>query len=173
MAFQKEKKIDPKNTIPVRLFKKIMPVTDEYNGDHFIVRHAGILMATPLLVTLVFVESTDIIFAMDSIPAILAITTDPFIVYTSNAFAILGLRSMFFALQGSITAFCYLKYGLAIILGFVGAKMLLASFIHIPVLVSLAIIVSVLAITIVVSMYKNRGKTTCEECAYVEPEEKK
>lgn len=178
MAFQKEKKIDPKNTIPVRLFRKIMPVTDEYNGDHFVVRHAGILMATPLLVTLVFIESTDIIFAMDSIPAILAITTDPFIVYTSNAFAILGLRSMFFALQGSITAFCYLKYGLAVILGFVGAKMLLAGWVHIPVLVSLGVIVTVLAITVLLSMYVNRGKATCDDCGYEggecgEQEEKK
>jgi tellurite resistance protein TerC len=171
MAFQKEKKIDPKNTIAVRLFRKVMPVTDEYDGDHFVVRHAGILMATPLLVTLVFVESTDIVFALDSIPAILSITTDPFIVYTSNAFAILGLRSLFFALQGSISAFCYLKYGLAVILGFVGAKMLLSGYVHIPVLASLAVIVVVLLITIALSMYVNKGKQTCEECAYG-PEEK-
>ena len=118
-------------------------------------------MATPLLVTLVFVESTDIVFALDSIPAILAITTDTFIVYTSNAFAILGLRSMFFALSSAITAFCYLKYGLAVILSFVGLKMLISGYVHIPVIVSLAVIAIVLTITIAASLYKNKGRTTC------------
>ncbi|MCU0860953.1 MAG: TerC family protein [Methanomassiliicoccales archaeon] len=163
MAFGHDKKIDPKKNLAVRGFRKIFPVTDDYHGDKFWVRAAGTgaLMATPLLVTLIFVESTDIVFALDSIPAILAITTDPFIVYTSNAFAILGLRSLFFALSSAIAAFCYLKYGLAVILGFVGVKMLISGFVHIPVWASLAVIGVVLAITVAASLYKNRGRDTC------------
>jgi len=162
MAFSHDKKIDPKKNIAVRGFRKIFPVTDEYHGDKFWTRTAvGALVATPLLVTLVFVESTDIVFALDSIPAILSITTDPFIVYTSNAFAILGLRSLFFAMSSAITAFCYLKYGLSAILAFVGMKMLLAGFIHIPIEISLLIIGGILGVTILASLYKNRGRDTC------------
>ncbi len=162
MAFGKEKKIDINKSLAVRAFRKVIPVSDEYDGDKFWTRaKTGALMATPLLVTLVFVESTDIVFALDSIPAILAITTDPFIVYTSNAFALIGLRSMFFALSGAITAFCYLKYGLAAILAFVGAKMLLTEWVHVPVLASLAVIGLILAVTIGLSMYKNKGRDTC------------
>jgi tellurite resistance protein TerC len=118
---------------------------------------------------LVFVESTDIVFALDSIPAILAITTDTFIVYTSNAFAILGLRSMFFALSSAISAFCYLKYGLAVILSFVGFKMLASDFVYIPVLVSLAVIAVVLTVTIVASLYVNKRKNTCPVPGEKEP----
>ena len=162
MAFGKEKKIDVNKNLAVRAFRKVIPVSEDYDGDKFWTRaKTGALMATPLLVTLVFVESTDIVFALDSIPAILSITTDPFIVYTSNAFAIIGLRSMFFALSGAITAFCYLKYGLAVILGFVGAKMLVSEWVEIPVWASLAVIGVVLAVTISLSLHKNKGKTTC------------
>jgi tellurite resistance protein TerC len=162
MAFGKEKKIDINKSLAVRAFRKVIPVSEDYDGDKFWTRaKTGALMATPLLVTLVFVESTDIVFALDSIPAILAITTDPFIVYTSNAFALIGLRSMFFALSGAITAFCYLKYGLAAILGFVGAKMLLTEWVHVPVLASLGVIGLILAVTIGLSIYKNKGKGTC------------
>ncbi|MEM0449395.1 MAG: TerC family protein [Methanomassiliicoccales archaeon] len=163
MAFGHDKKIDPKKNLAVRGFSKLFPVTDDYHGDKFWVRLAGTgtITATPLLVTLIFVESTDIVFALDSIPAILAITTDSFIVYTSNAFAILGLRSLFFALSSAITAFCYLKYGLAVILSFVGVKMLISGVVHIPVVASLAVIGIVLGITIGASLYKNRGRDTC------------
>ena len=169
MAFSHDKKIDPKKNLAVRGFRKIFPVTDEYDHDKFWTRTAvGALVATPLLVTLVFVESTDIVFALDSIPAILAITTDPFIVYTSNAFAILGLRSLFFALSSAITAFCYLKYGLSVILAFVGLKMLLAGVVDIPIELSLLVIGGILGVTIVASLIKNRGRDTCPV-----PDEKK
>ena len=162
MAFSQDRKIDPKKNLAVLGFRKVFPVTDDYHGDRFWTRTAvGALVATPLLVTLVFVESTDIVFAMDSIPAILAITTDPFVVYTSNAFAILGLRSLFFALSSAITAFCYLKYGLSVILAFVGLKMLLAKFVHVPTELSLLVIAVVLGITIAASLIKNRGRDTC------------
>lgn len=162
MAFGHDRKIDPKKNLAVRGFRRIFPVTDEYHGDKFWTRTVtGALVATPLLVTLVFVESTDIVFALDSIPAILAITTDPFIVYTSNAFAILGLRSLFFALSSAITAFCYLKYGLSVILAFVGLKMLISGYVHIPVEISLLVIGGILAVTIIASLYKNRGRDSC------------
>ena len=130
-----------------------MPVTPEYRGDKFFVREKGILMATPLFVVLLLVEFTDLIFAVDSIPAIFAVTKDPFIVYTSNVFAILGLRSLYFALSGVMDKFHYLKIGLGIVLTFVGVKMLLA---HTPwkidTLISLGVIVLVLAGSVVASL---------------------
>ncbi len=146
MIFKKEEEIHPERNPVVRLFKRFMPVTSEYRADNFFVREKGILMATPLFVVLLLVEFTDLIFAVDSIPAIFAVTTDPFIVYTSNVFAILGLRSLYFALSGVMDKFHYLKIGLGVVLTFVGVKMLLA---HTPwkidTLVSLGVIVMVLA----------------------------
>lgn len=161
MLLQGEKKVEPDNNFAVKAFRRFFPTTSEYHGDKFFIRRAGVLVATPLFITLIFVEATDLVFAVDSIPAVLAITTDPFIVYTSNAFAILGLRSLYFALASAIPAFCYLKYGLAAILAFVGAKMLLADIYHIPVLVSLLAIIGILAASIVTSWLKNRGTKTC------------
>jgi tellurite resistance protein TerC len=146
MIFKKEEEIHPERNPLVWLFKRWMPVTSEYRADKFFVRENGILMATPLFVVLLLVEFTDLIFAVDSIPAIFAVTTDPFIVYTSNVFAILGLRSLYFALAGVMDKFHYLKIGLGVVLTFVGVKMLLA---HTPwkidTLVSLGVIVMVLA----------------------------
>ncbi|MEO0016878.1 MAG: hypothetical protein RLZZ522_161 [Verrucomicrobiota bacterium] len=146
MIFKREEEIHPERNPVVRLFKRFMPVTAEYREDKFLVRENGILMATPLFVVLLLVEFTDLIFAVDSIPAIFAVTTDPFIVYTSNVFAILGLRSLYFALSGVMDKFHYLKIGLGVVLTFVGMKMLLA---HTPwkidTLVSLGVIVTVLA----------------------------
>jgi tellurite resistance protein TerC len=119
-------------------------------------------MATPLFVALLVVESTDIVFAVDSVPAIIAITQDPFIVYTSNAFAILGLRSLYFLLASVMSLFCYLKYGLAAILMFVGSKMLLVSVgLHIPVFMSLMVIAAILGVTILASWLKNKGQKSC------------
>jgi len=161
MLLQGEKKVEPDKNFAVRAFRKFFPTTNDFEGDRFFVRRAGILVATPLFITLIFVEATDLVFAVDSIPAVLAITTDPFIVYTSNAFAILGLRSLYFALASAIPAFCYLKYGLAAILAFVGAKMLLADVFHIPVLLSLLAIIGILSVSIVTSWIKNRGSRTC------------
>ncbi|QLH75603.1 MAG: TerC family protein [Methanomassiliicoccales archaeon] len=150
-----DKEVEPENNPVVRLFRRFFPVEDRFHGSKFFIRSAkGTLVATPLFVTLIFVETTDLVFALDSIPAIIAITQIPFIVYSSNAFAILGLRSLYFVLASMMNAFVYLKYGLAVILGFVGAKMLLSEFVHIDVLVSLAVIVSVLAISVIASWSK-------------------
>jgi tellurite resistance protein TerC len=161
MMKKDDENVHPDKNIMVRAFRKIFPVTKEYEGSKFFVRRKGILMATPLFVALLVIESTDIVFAIDSVPAILGITTDPFIVYTSNAFAILGLRSLYFVLASVISLFCYLKYGLGAILAFVGVKMLLVDFVHISTAVSLSIIVLILVIAIGASYAKNRGKKTC------------
>ena len=128
MALQKEKEIHPERNPVLRLFQKMMPVTKDYIKDKFFVHQEGRYHATPLFVSLLFVETTDLIFAVDSIPAILAITQDTFIVYTSNVFAILGLRSLYFALAGFMKLFHYLHYGLSAILIFVGIKMIISDF---------------------------------------------
>ncbi len=152
MIFKMEEEIHPERNPVVRLFKRWMPVTSDYRADRFFVRENGILMATPMFVVLLLVEITDLIFAVDSIPAIFAVTEDPFIVYTSNVFAILGLRSLYFALSGVMDKFHYLKIGLGVVLAFVGVKMLLG---HSPwkidTLVSLGVIVSVLAASVLAS----------------------
>ncbi len=137
---QHEGEADVANSKALKLFRRFMPVTDEYHGKNFVIRRGGRLMATPLLAVLVVVEATDVMFALDSIPAIFAITRDPFIVYTSNIFAILGLRSMFFMLEGVMSRFYLLRYGLAFILIFVGTKMLIIDIYHIPIAVSLGVV---------------------------------
>lgn len=153
MIFKKETEIHPEQNPVVRWFKKLMPVTRDYRGDKFFVRENGVRHATPLFVVLLLIEVSDLIFAVDSIPAIFAVTTDPFIVYTSNVFAILGLRSLYFALAGVMDKFHYLKIGLGVVLSFVGVKMLLAHTTwKIDTLVSLGVIVSILAISIIWSL---------------------
>jgi len=155
MIVKREEEIHPERNPLVRWFKKLMPVTNDYRGDKFFVRENGILMATPLFVVLLLIEFSDVIFAVDSIPAIFAVTKDPFIVYTSNVFAILGLRSLYFALAGVMDKFHYLKIGLGVVLTFVGVKMLLS---HTPwkidTLVSLGVIVGVLATSVIVSLMR-------------------
>ncbi len=154
------KTIDPGKNPVVKLFRRFLPVTDDYRGQKFLVRENGKLFATPLLVALVVVEFTDILFAVDSVPAIFAITHEPFLVFTSNVFAILGLRSLFFAVAGLMQLFRFLHYGLAVILTFVGIKMLYgyaAEVYHwqkFPVALSLGVIVGVLAGSIVISILK-------------------
>ena len=157
MALNKGTKIEPEKNIVVNLFKRLFPVSKEFSGSKFWVKQNGKLTATPLFVVLLLVEFTDLIFAVDSIPAILAITSDPFIVYTSNVFAILGLRSLYFALAGIIGMFRYLHYGLAGILIFVGFKMILSDIFEIPVLISLLVILIILIISIAVSMLKSKN----------------
>lgn len=152
MAMNQGTKVDPDKNPVVKLFKKLFPVTNEYHGSKFWIREAGKWVATPLFVVLILVEVTDLIFAVDSIPAILAITKDPFIVYTSNVFAILGLRSLYFALAGLMHLFRYLHYGLAAILVFVGGKMLLTDVYKIPVGISLSVIVLILAASVIPSL---------------------
>ena len=153
MVVKREEEIHPERNPVVRWFKKLMPVTADYREDRFFVKEGGRRWATPLFVVLLLVEFSDLIFAVDSIPAIFAVTTDPFIVYTSNVFAILGLRSLYFALAGVMDKFHYLKIGLGAVLSFVGVKMLLAHTAwKIPTLVSLGVVVLILAVSIVWSL---------------------
>ena len=155
MIVRREAEIHPERNPVVRWFKKLMPVTPDYRAAQFFVRENGIRLATPLFVVLLLVEVSDLVFAVDSIPAIFAVTKDPFIVYTSNVFAILGLRSLYFALAGVMGKFRYLKIGLGVVLAFVGVKMILG---HTPwkidTLVSLGVIVSILAASIVWSLLR-------------------
>jgi tellurite resistance protein TerC len=148
--------VDPSANPILKLMRRVIPVTETYEGQRFFTRRNGRLWATPLLTALVVVETSDIMFAIDSVPAILAITTDTFIVFTSNAFAIMGLRSLYFLLAGLIDRFEYLKYGLAALLAFAGLKMLLSDVIHIDVWVSLGIIVGILALSVAISLVATR-----------------
>ena len=152
LAFHTEKDERIENEVFYSWLKRRLPFTDHYIGNAFIVHQNGRWMATPLLAVLVLIETTDLIFALDSVPAILGITTEPFIVYTSNIFAILGLRSLFFALEGLIKAFYLLHYALAFILVFIGCKMIFASYIHIPTWMTLGIILISLSIAVAVSL---------------------
>jgi tellurite resistance protein TerC len=154
MLFQKESAVDPDKNLIVKFFRKILPVTETYHAERLFIRKNRKVYATPLFLVLVIIESSDLIFAVDSIPAILAISKNTFIVYTSNIFAILGLRSLYFAIAGIMGYFRYLKIGLAFVLTFVGLKML-ASYFHfeIPILLSLGIIISILLISILASVF--------------------
>jgi tellurite resistance protein TerC len=164
MGWQKEQEIHPEANPVLKLVRRIIPVAKQYHGKQFFVRadesgDAALghrLMATPLLVVLVLVETTDLIFALDSIPAVFSVTRDPFLVYTSNVCAILGLRSLYFLLGGVMDRFQYLQAGLAIVLGFIGIKMLIAAWIDIPIGISLAVIGIVLATSVIVSLLKTR-----------------
>lgn len=156
MAFNKGEEIHPEQNPLVKMAKRIVPVTDDYVGAAFVIRRAGKLLVTPLLLVLLVVESTDLVFAVDSIPAIFAVTKDPFIVYTSNVFAILGLRSLYFVLAGVVHKFKYLKPALAVILTYVGTKMLLSDLVSISPVVSLAIILGILVSAIALSLLPTR-----------------
>ncbi len=143
---------DPSRNPVLKWSRKLLPVTDEYAGGKFFYRRGGRLVVTPLFIVLLIVETTDILFATDSIPAILAISNDPFVVYTSNVFAILGLRSLFFALSGMMKLFHYLNYGLAVVLMFIGAKMLVSFRYHLPTWVALLVIATALGISVLASL---------------------
>ena len=152
MLLQKDKKLEPEKNPVLRGFRKMIPVTGEMHGDKFFIMENGKRAATPLLVTLLFVEMSDLIFAVDSIPAILAITQEPFLVYTSNVFAILGLRSLYFALAGIMGMFHYLHYGLSAVLVFVGTKMVIVDFYKIPIAASLLVVAGILVFSILLSI---------------------
>ena len=156
LAFEKDKKIHPEDNSILKLFKRLVPSTHEYDGGKFFIRKNGRNFATPLLISLLVVETTDVVFAIDSIPAVLAITVDPFVVYASNIFAILGLRSLYFALAAMLEMFHYLHYGLSVILVFIGAKMLLAHFCPISTKITLTVISTVLIISIGASIARLR-----------------
>lgn len=155
---QKEEEIQPKNSFLVKGLKKIFPVTPELHGQNFFVRQKSKLYMTPLFLALLVVESTDIIFAIDSIPAVFAVTRDPFIVYTSNICAILGLRSIHFVLESFMDRFHYLKIGLSAVLLFVGAKMLLSYYVRIPIWVTLTTIALILSISVLFSLMRGARK---------------
>ena len=155
---QGDMEIDPENHPVLRVFRRWMPVTDDYMGEKFWVRQPG-LYATPLVVVLLVVETTDILFAVDSIPAVLAITLNAFIVYTSNVFAILGLRSMYFAVAGMMDLFEYLHYGLSIVLIFIGGKMLASHYFTMPTHLALGVVTGVLVISVVASLvFPKKGR---------------
>lgn len=155
MVFGKSEEIHPERNPVVRWFRKLVPVASAYHGDRFVARVDGRRVATPLLVVLVCIEASDLVFAVDSIPAIFAVTLDPFIVYTSNVFAILGLRSLYFVLAGMVDKFHYLKTGLGVVLAFVGVKMLLTHTSYkINTLPALGVVAGVLAVTIVTSLLR-------------------
>ncbi len=156
MMFQDEGMIDLETNPVVRLARRILPVSNYYDGTNFFTRQrSGAMLATPLLLVLLIVEWSDLVFAIDSIPAIFAITRDPFLVYSSNIFAILGLRALFFVLAGMMDKFAYLKPGVAIILIFVGVKMTLSHWVHVPTLASLAVIVVTLAGAVLLSLRRS------------------
>ena len=143
---------DPHDSRTMRAIRRVLPIADDVEGERFTVRRGGRLVATPLLVVLALIEVSDLVFAVDSIPAVFAVTEEPFLVFTSNAFAILGLRSLYFLLADLLDRFTYLNYGLAAVLGFVGVKLLLVDVVHIPITVSLAVIGGCLAVAVVVSL---------------------
>jgi tellurite resistance protein TerC len=152
LAREGETEVHPDRNVMVRLLRMVMPVTPEFHGTRLFIRQDGRITATPFFLTMIVLASTDLVFALDSIPAIFAITEDPFIVYTSNAFAILGLRALFFALVGIMGYFVYLRQALVAILGFVGIKMIASEWYHMPIYISLGYIVVVLGIAIIASL---------------------
>ncbi|MEM0568958.1 TerC family protein [Salmonella enterica] len=158
MALAKEDESGIGEKPMVRWLRGHLRMTDTIENEHFFVRKNGLLYATPLLLVLIMVEFSDVIFAVDSIPAIFAVTTDPFIVLTSNLFAILGLRAMYFLLSGVAERFSMLKYGLAVILVFIGIKMLIVDFYHIPIAISLGVVFGILTVTLVINAWVNHQR---------------
>lgn len=156
MALAKEDETGIGEKPLVKWIRSHLRMTDKIESEHFFVRKNGLLFATPLLLVLILVELSDVIFAVDSIPAIFAVTTDPFIVLTSNLFAILGLRAMYFLLAGAAERFSMLKYGLSVILVFIGIKMLIVDFYHIPIAISLGVVFGILIVTLIINTWVNR-----------------
>lgn len=149
---------DLSNSVVIKWAKKLFPTTEDFHGDKFFVKMNGKKFVTPLFIALIFVEVSDLVFAVDSIPAIIGITSDPFLVFSSNVFAILGLRSLYFALKGFADMFEYLKYGLAVILMFIGVKMLIAKWYHMPIAVTMSVIFGLLGVSVVASLIANKKK---------------
>jgi len=164
MAMRQDEEFDAEKNVVMRTARRFLRVTNHYDGQKFFTKEQELRAATPLFLVLLLVEFTDLVFAVDSIPAIFAVTTDPFLVYTSNVFAILGLRSMYFLLAGVVNKFVYLKYGLSAILTFVGIKMLIVKWYHVPIPVSLGFILLILATTIAASfLFPPAEKTIIDE----------
>ncbi|MBP2310924.1 TerC family protein [Azospirillum soli] len=165
MLMASEAEPDVGNNRLLRFVRSHVRMTDQYEGSAFFVRRAGVLMATPMLLVLVMVEATDLMFALDSVPAIFAVTSDPFIVYTSNVFAILGLRSLYFALAGIIHRFAYLRYGLSLVLVFIGTKMILIDVWKVPTALALGVTAGLIGGSVVLSLIKTRSKPAPAELA--------
>lgn len=164
LAMEKDKEVHPERNPVLKLVRRFFPTTKNYHGSKFFIRKMGRLIATPLFIVLVVIETTDLVFALDSIPAILAITRDEFIIYSSNAFAILGLRALYFAVSGVMRLFHYLHYGLSAILVFVGIKMMLSELYHIPTPYALGFIAGALTISVVASiMYPKEEEPVAQE----------
>jgi TerC family integral membrane protein len=163
LMFGGDEERDPSRNIVLRFCRRFLPLTEAYDGGNFVVRRGGKVLFTPLFVVLLVVETTDILFAVDSIPAILSITRDSFIVYTSNVFAILGLRSLYFALAGMMKLFHYLNYGLSVVLVFIGVKMLLPERYHVPTWAALTVIAGVLALSMLASVLFPRKEEASSE----------
>jgi tellurite resistance protein TerC len=157
VVYGEDAKIEPEKNIAVKLFRKIIPVDNSYHGHSFFIKKAGQLVATPLFVCLLVIETTDVVFAIDSIPAIFAITTDTFIILTSNLMAVLGLRSLYFVLAEVHASFEYVKYGVGVVLAFVGVKMLIMDLFKIETMVSLLVILAILTVSVILSFLKNRN----------------
>ena len=149
---------DPAKNLTVRAMRRMLPVSSDYDGGRFFTRVSGKMVATPLFVALVAIETTDLVFALDSIPAVFGVTRDVFVVFTSNAFAVLGLRALYFLLAGSMDRFRYLKQGLAVLLVFIGVKMLASAFVYVPVTVSLAVIAVVVGGAVAASLWRDRAR---------------
>ncbi|MDD5307058.1 MAG: TerC family protein [Deltaproteobacteria bacterium] len=160
LALQKEEGVDPEKNPILKFGRKHLRISPDVRGGHFFVKHDGKLMATPLFLILLVIEFTDLLFAVDSVPAVLAISNDVFIIYTSNIFAILGLRALYFVLSGMVGRFRYLRYGLVVVLLFIGVKMLLIDFVHLPTWASLAVIATVLTVSISLSSIIPERKET-------------
>lgn len=156
IARHKETEVHPERNPVLRLTRRIIPSTSDYHGQKLFTRRTGRLLATPLFVVLVLIETTDVVFAVDSVPAILAVSREPFIVFSSNAFAILGLRALYFLLAGMAGRFRYLNIGLGVILGFVGIKMLITNVYHLPLWLSLGVIASALTVSVLASLHADR-----------------
>lgn len=162
MATQDEISVDPARNPLLKALRRVIPMTEEYEGQRFWVRRAGRRMATPMLAVLVAIETTDVVFAVDSIPAIFAVTTDTFVVFSSNAFALLGLRALYFLLAGAMMRLKYLKVGLAAVLALVGVKMLITDLYKMPIAISLGAIATILAVAVAASLWK-AGRTEAAE----------
>jgi tellurite resistance protein TerC len=156
MMAEKGAEVHPERNVFIRLARKLFPVTTGYESPKFIIRRNGKLFLTPMLLVLITVETTDVVFAVDSIPAVFGVTRDPFIVYSSNVFAILGLRATYFLLAGIMDTFYYLSHGLSLVLIFIGVKMLAAEFIHVDIIISLLIVAAILVVAIIASLVRNK-----------------
>ena len=165
MMLASDEEPDLENNRILRFVRKHVKMTDTYEGTEFFIRRNGVLLATPMLLVLVMIEATDLMFALDSVPAIFAVTDDPFIVYTSNVFAILGLRSLYFALAGIIHRFSYLKYGLSLVLVFIGAKMILVDIWKVPTALALGVTATLIGGSIVLSLIKTRNEPARDDPA--------